>query len=391
MITRTLQAVEHMSGGTGLPASYADIVVCGASIDSRTVQPGNLFIPIVRQLDGHRYVEKAIANGAVASLWQTDHPDPPTHIPLIYVDDCLLALQTLAANYRKQLPVRIIGVTGSNGKTTTKDMLHAVMSTKYRSYKTAGNLNSQVGVALSLLEIGTDTEVAVIEMGMSERGQIARLSHIVRPDIAVITMIGLSHLASLGSREEIAAAKLEIIQGMPHGGVLVYNGDEPLLVNGLPPTLDGRKQTCIRFGLDESNTYCSNSTVTRPDGSSFSVGEHTYDLPLLGAYNVANALAVIAVAAQMGIHPAEIQEGFRAIQITAMRMEQTVSPDGFTIINDAWNASPVSMAAAIQTFAGLTGYARKHLVVADMLELGEEEVEYHREIGRRVNADEVDF
>lgn len=391
MIRHKLKDVEQMAKGSGLSVVYEDLIIQGVSIDSRTIKPGNLFVPIIRQLDGHDYVEEALSQGATASLWQKDHPDPPVHSPLIYVDDCLKALQTLATNYRKELPIKVIGVTGSNGKTTTKDMINSVLQTKFRVHKTKGNLNSQIGVPLTILEIDKGSEVAVIEMGMSERGQIDRLSHIAQPDLVVITMIGLSHLSTLGSREEIAAAKLEIVNGLQDDGVLIYNGDEPLLSKGIKEIKRAGPIATISFGEDESNDYRVESSVTNSEGSFFTVGDNKYYIPLLGIHNISNALATIVVASKMGVGPTQVDKGFRSLKLTGMRMEKIVSPLGFTLINDAWNASPISMSAAIRTFEELKGYSKKYLILGDMLELGELEQEFHREIGRYIDPSKIDF
>ncbi|WP_199616288.1 UDP-N-acetylmuramoyl-tripeptide--D-alanyl-D-alanine ligase [Paenibacillus alkalitolerans] len=391
MIVHKLKVIEQMAKGNGLAAHFEDITIQGVSIDSRTIKEGNLFVPIIRQLDGHNYVEEAITKGAAASLWQMDHPNAPDNVPLIYVDDCLEALQNIAASYRRELSLKVIGVTGSNGKTTTKDMINSVLSTTYRVHKTAGNLNSQIGVPLTILDMDKSTEAAVIEMGMSERGQIARLSHIARPDIAVITMIGVSHLSTLGSREQIAAAKLEIVTGMQDNGVLIYNGDEPLLTRGLQEMNIEKSISLVSFGEDETNAYRAGAVETSSEGSNFTVGDDKFYIPLLGAHNISNALAAIAVAAIMGIPPAKADEGLRALKITGMRMEKIITTSGFTIINDAWNASPVSLAAAIKTFEQLPGYSRKYAVLGDMLELGEQEEEFHRETGRNIDPDLIDY
>jgi UDP-N-acetylmuramoyl-tripeptide--D-alanyl-D-alanine ligase len=242
---------------------------------------------------------------------------------------------------------------------------------------------------LTLLEIDKSTEIAVIEMGMSERGQINRLSRIAQPDIAVITMIGVSHLSTLGSREEIATAKLEIITGMKIDGVLIYNGDESLLINGLRE--NNKSIYAVSFGEVNSNDYQADSIETESDGFCFTVGKDKFYIPLLGVHNISNALATIAVARTLGIQPVEVNEGFRNLKITSMRMERLLSPAGFTIINDAWNASPISMTAAIKTFEELSGQSRKYLVLGDMLELGEQEHEYHREIGRNIDPDKIDY
>lgn len=201
----------------------------GVCIDSKKIKEGNLFVPIIRVKDGHDYVKEAIDNGAVASLWKKSYGTPPKGIPIIFVDDTLFALQQLAQFYRKGLDVKVIGITGSNGKTTVKDIISTILSTTHRVHKTKGNFNSQIGLPLTILEMKRDTEFLILEMGMSEKGQIRNLSQIAQPDVAIITMIGQSHLETLGSREEISKAKLEIIDGLKEEGLLLYNGDETLL------------------------------------------------------------------------------------------------------------------------------------------------------------------
>ncbi|MEC0239910.1 UDP-N-acetylmuramoyl-tripeptide--D-alanyl-D-alanine ligase [Paenibacillus dokdonensis] len=391
MISHILKVIEQMAEGGRLSREFEEFLIHGVSIDSRTVKPGNLFIPILRELDGHDYVKEAISKGAVASFWQNDHPDPPIHLPLIFVDDSLKSLQKLAKEYRKELLVKVIGVTGSNGKTTTKEMLHSVLETKFRVYKTEGNLNSQVGVPLTILGINSDAEVAIIEMGMSERGHINQLSKIAEPDIAIITMIGVSHLSSLGSREEIATAKLEILNGLKNGGCLVYNGDEPLLTTIICNIQKNTSIETISFGQKHFNDIKSENAVTNSDGSKFFAANNEFHLPLLGAHNINNALATIATALKLGLSSKEINKGFRNLELPEMRMEKIDSPLGYTVINDAWNASPDSVSAAIKTFQELTGYRRKHLVIGDMLELGDHEEEFHRVIGRSLDPHEINY
>lgn len=391
MIAHELKVIERMSEGNGLCFEFEKLWIHGVSIDSRTVKPGNLFVPIIRELDGHNYVNEAISNGAVASLWQKDHPNPPDHLPLIYVNDCLAALQKLAAQYRRELQAKVIGVTGSNGKTTTKEMLNSVLQTKFRVYKTEGNLNSQVGVPLTILGIKKDAEIAIIEMGMSERGQIEQLSRITHPDIAVITMIGVSHLSSLGSREAIAAAKLEIVTGLKNGGCFVFNGDEPLITKELYRIQKNSSLATISFGHGDLNDVSVENAQSNSNGSHFSVANDNYYIPLLGAHNIHNALATIAIALRLGLNPAEINEGFLHLKMPDMRLEKIISPSGFTIINDAWNASPDSVNAAIKTFQEMTGYNNKHLVIGDMLELGDREEEFHRVIGKNLDPDKINY
>lgn len=389
MIHRNFNKIIEMLNVDKTNASSNDIVIQGVSIDSRTIKPGNLYIPLIRLKNGHDYVQEAHIKGASASLWQIDQPNPPKQIPLIFVEDCLQALQDLASAYRRELSVKVVGITGSNGKTTTKDMINSVLETTYKVHKTKGNLNSQIGVPLTILDIAPGTEVAVIEMGMSERGQVKRLSQIALPDFAVITMIGLSHLSSLGSQEEIASAKLEIIEGQVIEGTLLYNGDEPLLrnrINSLEKPIN-----VVRFGLLSANDYIAGDIQVDVDGITFMNRSNKYRIPTIGKHNVVNALAAIAVADTMGLQPESIRMGLENVIVTGMRMEKVKTATGLTIYNDAWNASPISMKAAIDTLIELEGYLNKIVVLGDMFELGDNEIEFHREMGQYVRPDEIDY
>ncbi|MFD2444122.1 UDP-N-acetylmuramoyl-tripeptide--D-alanyl-D-alanine ligase [Bacillus sp. CGMCC 1.16607] len=358
-------------------------------MDSRTVKNGNLYIPIVRIKDGHDYVIEAIKKGATASLWEKDHPNPPEGISLIFVDNTLSALQTLASSYRNQLSIKVIGITGSYGKTTTKDMVNSILGTSFKVHKT----NSQIGLPLTLLEVSADDEMVVLEMGMSEKGQIKRLSKIAQPDIGIITMIGLSHIATLGSRGEIAKAKLEIVSGLKEVGLLIYNGDEPFL-KGVKNTPKTRGIRFITFGETEHNDFYPSSIINESGEYKFLINKKNspqYTVPILGKHNIQNALASIAVGKELGINEENIVSGLKNLTITEMRMQKLNSNKGFTIINDAWNASPNSVQAAIETFQELVGYDKKILVLGDMLELGEKEEEYHKEIGRFIDPSKIDF
>jgi UDP-N-acetylmuramoyl-tripeptide--D-alanyl-D-alanine ligase len=394
LIRRSLQEICKMTAGTELLIQddlMHEQMVHGVSIDSRTLVPGNLFIPIIRIDDGHKYVQQAIEKGAAASLWQIDHGTPPTEIPIILVNDTLKALHSLAKAYRSQLRSKIIGVTGSNGKTTVKDMISSVLGNQHNVYKTFGNLNGEYGLPLSILEVKEDTEIIVLEMGMSNRGEISVLSEIAKPDIGIITMIGVSHLSTLGSKEEIAQAKLEILDGMNADGTFIFNGDEPLLVNELDHRLLPQKLKIITFGELKSNDYYTLSLELTPTSMDFTTNKHTlpFRLPLLGSHNVLNALAAIAVADQFKMNTGDIQYGLENLSMTAMRMERIHSQKGFLVINDAWNASPISMKAAIDTVQNLHGYGKIVLILGDMLELGEEEMNYHIEIAKSIDFSKV--
>ena len=221
------------------------------------------------KVDGHRYVEKVKDQGAAASLWQKDVPNPPKNIPIIIVENTEVALQELARAYRQQLNVKVIGVTGSNGKTTTKDMTAALLATTYKVHKTSGNFNNHLGLPLTILSMEEDTDVAVLEMGMSSRGEIEFLSKLARPDLAIITNIGESHLLDLGSREEIANAKLEIIEGLASGGTLIYYGDEPLLRDKVGNLLESLH--VLSFGRSHTNDLYATSIQQGNNLTSYTV------------------------------------------------------------------------------------------------------------------------
>ncbi|XEC96867.1 UDP-N-acetylmuramoyl-tripeptide--D-alanyl-D-alanine ligase [Paenibacillus tarimensis] len=405
MIKTTIGELARMCGGvlsSGEPTA-ADRRIAGVSTDSRKLHADQLFIPLIgKRFDGHEYAAVARVNGAAAALWQADRPVPDAlrDWPLIIVDDTLAALQRLAAAYRQQLPVRIVGITGSNGKTTTKDMVAAVLATVFRVHKTAGNLNNHIGLPLTLLEMDETTEAAVLEMGMSGFGEIELLSTIAKPDAAVITNIGDAHLLQLGSREGIAKAKLEIAAGLKPEGLFVYNGDEPLLRDALTaPDMSGsfRKQS---FGAGECNDWQVTIVAMDAAGTEFglrSAGQSNgsepetmnYRIPVPGGHNVYNAAAAIAVAADLGVPADRIRQGLAGLKLSAMRLESIRAYNGATVLNDAFNANPTAMRAAVDTVAAMTGYRRKWLVLGDMLELGPEETRLHREIGAYINPEKA--
>lgn len=394
MINRTiLQLTEMIS--CEVDQAWHHISFHGVSTDSRTIEKGNLFIPLIGEsFDGHDYAAQAMESGAAAVLWQEDHPGAPEGVPVIRVADTLVALQQLAAAYRQQLPVRVIGVTGSNGKTTTKDMIAACLATTYTVLKTQGNLNNHIGLPLTLLQLTEETQMAVIEMGMSGRGEIELLTKIAGPEAAVITNIGEAHMLQLGSREEIAAAKLEIIAGLREDGLLVYNGDEPLIEQQLKENEKYGSILRFRFGAEESNDYFPVAVMQQEDVISFKLNvpfSPTFKLPIPGRHNVMNALAAIAVCRFMGVSEADIVQGLAELQVSEMRNEYVKTSNGATLINDAYNSSPTALRAAIRMLEELQVNGRKIAVLSDMLELGEQSEHYHREIGRMLDAEKIDY
>lgn len=391
MIKKTLTEIEKMTFGVKLDPQYKDVVIEGVSIDTRTIVPGNLYIPIIGEtFNGHEFVDAAIGNGATAVLWGMNETNPPTGVPIIFVDDTLLALQNLAKSYRDELSIKVVGITGSNGKTTTKDMVTAVLSTTYRVHKTAGNLNNHIGLPLTILHLDKDTEVAVLEMGMSAFGEIEFLTKLARPDVAIITNIGESHMQDLGSRDGIAKAKLEIVEGLSNSGMLIYDGDEPLLTD----KVKRMNISSHTFGSNEENDFFPTNIKLESSGTYFSINKNEgreFYIPVLGQHNVNNAMAAMAVALQFGLSWEQIENGLKNSKITNMRLELIEGKNGLKLINDAYNASPTSMRAAIKLIMELKGYNKKIVILADMLELGENEVLYHEEMGKLLDPTKIDY
>ncbi|AFQ12626.1 TPA: UDP-N-acetylmuramoyl-tripeptide--D-alanyl-D-alanine ligase [Bacillus pacificus] len=389
MIRMNLKKLEEVIDGEGLYESFHHLEIHGVCIDSKNMKEGNLFVPIIRVKDGHKYVKEAMDNGAVASLWKKSYGTPPKGIPIIFVDDTLFALQQLAQFYRREINVKVIGITGSNGKTTVKDIIGGILSSTYRVHKTKGNFNSQIGLPLTILEMKRDTEFLILEMGMSEKGQIRNLSRIAQPDVAIITMIGQSHLETLGSREEIAKAKFEIIDGLNDDGLFLYNGDEPLLSQNINMLGIESKS----FGGKYTNDLFPTNVQLDEYGVHFKLNNTKiqYDVPLHGKHNILNAIVGIAVGQFYKVPIEKIQEALQQINITQMRFQFLTAKTGFTIINDAWNASPSSMKAAIETLQKLNAYEKKIIVIGDMLELGKEAKTYHREIGKMLNEESIQY
>lgn len=361
-----------------------NIEITGISTDTRSIKKSDLFIPLKGyKFDGHSFIKGAEKSGAIAALWHKSMPIPQNiNIPLIIVSDTLLSLQKLAKYYREKINPKIVGVTGSNGKTTTKDLISAILSSEFNVHKTKGNLNNHIGVPLTLLSMSETTEVAVIEMGMSDLGEIEVLSQIAQPDIVVITNIGESHLEYLKNRENIAKAKLEILTGLKENGWAIFNGDEPLIRKQLSEI--NRPFKLHWVGMNKRNdVYPLAINFQDMDQTNFVDNEHNeYFMPLLGSHNVHNALIAIEVGKVLGVPYNQIEIGLSNLQLTGMRLEKIKANNGSMILNDAYNASPSSMKANLQLLSSFERYNQKIAVLGDMLELGEAEEEYHRKIGQ---------
>ena len=367
--------------------------VAGVSIDSRTVQPGELYIAIRGpRHDGHTIVADALARGAAAGVVaRTEYEKYAQGIrgQLFTVDDTLSALHRLASRacevWRKGKPGRRIGgVAGSIGKTTTKEILAALVGARFRVLKTQGNLNNEYGLPLTLLQLGEEHDAAVIEMGMSHRGELARLARIAPPDVGVITRIAVEHLEFFSSIEEIALAERELIENLAWPGAsAVLNADDER-VAGFAEVARGN---VIWFGTGARAEFRAEAIEERGvEGSAFDfvspAGRTRLELPLIGRHNVMNALAALAAASVWGIGAAEAQRVFPALAPADKRGEVVRFEDGFTVINDSYNSSPTALDALAELLALTPGYQRRILAAGEMLELGPSAAELHRECGK---------
>lgn len=380
------KTIEQVAKWLGVKTNLKGIEITGVSINTRTLKAGDLFVPFRgEKVNGHLYVRHAIEAGAAAALWQRDEPSPPEDLPLLIVDDCQKALQEMARAYRDELSTTVIGITGSNGKTSTKDLVASVLKPYFKVQKTQGNFNNELGLPLTILSLEEDTKFAVLEMGMSGFGQIEFLSELARPDYAVITNIGEAHMQDLGSREGIAQAKFEITAGLESHGKLFYDGDEPLL----KPFVENFPQA-VSFGFDDNNELTVTDIRATENGSTFMVSgiiDATFTIPVLGQHQVKNTLSAILIALEAGLTEEDIRKSLKDAALTDMRMQMIPAKDGATFINDAYNAAPSSMKAALNFIRETTMKEDKWVVLGDMLELGEREREYHEAIEKSINSE----
>ncbi len=379
----TLEQAAQWCGGK-IDPKYKDVTFLGANNDTRKLQAGELFVALKGARDGHDFIPTAMEKGAAAVL--CTHADGD--YPAIIVEDTRIALGDIARNERQRIGMKVVAVTGSVGKSTTKEMIATVLDGTYKVAKTPVNHNNDIGMPMAVLAMPEDTHVAVLEMGMNHFREIAYLTNIGKPDIGVIINIGTMHIEHLGSQEGILKAKLEIREGMNEDGVLILNGDDTHLWNQKIVT-DIRR---IHFGLNNTNASVIASSVEEEDGLlRFDVraGEDVFPvrLPLNGLHYVSDALAAIAVALEMGVQPASVQARLAAFQNMEGR-QSIYQAKGFTIINDSYNAGPESMAAALSVLANKPG--RRIAVLGDMLELGVNAEAEHYKIGR-VAAEKADL
>lgn len=383
--------LREIAGYCSAKAYKADLkaTVEGISIDSRSIKRGELFIPIIgERFDGHNFIDQARAAGAVAVLSSRKDNTPGT----LYVEDTLQALLDIARGYRKRFSAKVIALTGSAGKTTTKEMIAAVLSEFAPTLKTEGNLNNLVGLPLSLLRLASGHRAAVFEMGMNHYGEISRMTRAALPDIAVITNIGTAHMEYLGSREGILRAKTEIFEGLGDEGTVILNGDDRMLweLRGKLPF------RTVFYGLENKSCDITAGNVSQDnrEGTRFSVktpaDEMDLFLPAIGHHNILNALAAVAVALEYtrekakSAVPAEVKQavalGLSRFRSAAMR-QNIINAGGLTIIDDCYNANPDSMSAALGVLRTYHSGGKRIAVLGDMLELGDYSEQAHRSLG----------
>lgn len=373
----------------GAPSAFPETEVVEAVVDSRECRPGCLFVALKgEQTDGHAFVAAALERGAVAAIVRRDWAAGPkaAGIPvhrLLPVDDPLQALQQVAAAWRRTLPTVVVGVTGSIGKTLTKDVIAAVLGARYRVHKSPGNRNNEIGLPLTLLTLRPAHEYAVTEMGMYALGEIAALAAIARPQIGVVVNVGPTHMERLGTIERIAMAKSELVQALPADGLAVLNGDDER-ARGM-----ARLARCpvVTYGFAAGNDLrVSSARFDAFSGSRITVdadgGAEDLEVPLPGRHSVYAALAAVAVARHAGLSWDEVREGLAASSGCG-RMKCLQHGD-LLILDDSYNSAPASATAALELLAGLP--RRRVAVLADMLELGPASEAGHREVGRRAGA-----
>ena len=383
----SLKEIAAACGGTlcgnpsaeALPETFLDREVSSVVIDSRKVQKDSLFVPIRgARVDGHTFIPQVMEKGALCALSEEDLGEVP--YTYIRVASCEQALKDLAEHYRCSLDIKVVGITGSVGKTSTKEMIASVLSQKYRVLKTEGNFNNEIGLPLTVFNIREEHQIAVLEMGISEFGEMTRLAKVARPDICVFTNIGFAHLENLGSRDGILKAKTEMLTFMNPEGTVIFNGDDDKLrgfkpENGILPVYFGLDESCDFHACDVENRGLKGTDAR------FVTPKSTFHahIPVPGDHMVYNALAGTAVGYALGMTDEEIARGIGALVPIAGR-NHLIETDRFTLIDDCYNANPASMKSSLSVLA--CADTRKVAILGDMFELGAKEKEMHYEVGQ---------
>ena len=373
-----IKNVAEVCGGVYYgDAQLLDKEISSIYIDSRKIEKDALFIPIAgERVDGHDFIPQVFEKGALCTLSEKKLTGD---VPYILVESSLQALKDIAAFYLRGLNIPVVGITGSVGKTSTKEMVAAVLGQKFCTLKTEGNYNNEIGLPLTVFQLREQHQAAVLEMGISDFGEMSRLTRIARPDIAVITNIGLCHLENLGSRDGILKAKTEIFEGLKENGCIVLNGDDDKLsaireYKGIRPVFFGKSPECDVYADQIQNLGLDGSgcVIHTPEG------EFAVRIRVPGIHMISNALAACAVGLRMGLTHEQIRQGIEGLQPVKGRTN-LIHTDKFTIIDDCYNANPVSMKSSIDLLKAAVG--RRVCILGDMFELGENEIKLHREVG----------
>ena len=379
----TLDEIAKVVGAKNDVTAYEDVTINQIEFDSRKITAGDLFLPLKGARDGHDFIQTAFDNGALATFTEKELPADQVHI---LVDDALEAFQKLAAYYLEKTEVDVIAVTGSNGKTTTKDMIHDILATTYRTYKTQGNYNNEIGLPYTALHMPDDTEKIVLEMGQDHMGDIHLLSTLAKPKTAVVTLIGEAHLEFFGSRDKIAQGKMQMQDGMPDGSLLLVPSD-PIVDPFLPSNIE-----VVRFG-DGAELKVSDLTEFKDHltfATNFLDGQVT--LPVTGKYNATNAMVAAYVAKHLGVTEENILIALANLQLTKNRTEWKKAANGADILSDVYNANPTAMKLILETFSAIPKNegGKKIAVLADMKELGEQSVQLHTKMILSLTPDAID-
>ena len=360
---------------------FANVSLSNAEFDSRLIEPGGLFVPLKGARDGHDFIATAFTQGAAATLSER----PVAEGPYILVDDVLKAFQCLAKYYLEKMQVDVLAVTGSNGKTTTKDMLAQLLATTYKTYKTQGNYNNEIGLPYTVLHMPEDTEKLVLEMGQDHLGDIHLLSELAKPKTGIVTLVGEAHLEFFGSRTEIAQGKMQIADGLRKDGLLIVPADK--IVNEFLPA----DCKLVRFGPD-ADIFLTR-LEERKDSLSFDCNflEQKIDLPVTGKYNATNAMIAAYAALQEGVSDADIAQAFSELELTRNRTEWKKAGNGADILSDVYNANPTAMRLILETFSTIPANpgGRKLAVLADMKELGADAKSMHGSMITSLNPEIV--